>query len=212
MMNGSGSESEECVNDVFVGRKIKDAKEELEESVYDGNDSDCEEDDNKALPTKKRGKKLNYIVIQMFPTEKLALEDFSKDKMLQRGLCWGAIIDTEERKVLNFKCSKAGCSSVGRLIFDNRDNSFRHEEINEADPGNGRAPGNQHRHDIPNSDIIRNERGLSEIQKEWITDAYSSHKSCLAIIDERKCRNLKKKKQEQLHLLLYLLSRNFRIF
>jgi hypothetical protein len=23
----------------------------------------------------------------MFPTEKLALEDFSKDKMLQRGLC-----------------------------------------------------------------------------------------------------------------------------
>jgi hypothetical protein len=76
------------------------------------------------------------------------------------------------------------------LIFDKRDNTYRHEEIDEDNPGNGRAPGNQHRHNNPNFDDSnenRNERGLSNIQKDWITEVYSSNfTSKMAIIDKMK--------------------------
>jgi hypothetical protein len=76
------------------------------------------------------------------------------------------------------------------LIFDKRDNTYRHEEIDEDNPGNGRAPGNQHCLNNPNSDNsdeIKNERGLSNIQKVWITDVYSSNfTSKMAIINKMK--------------------------
>jgi len=54
--------------------------------------------------------------------------------------------------VLNFRC----------------DNAYRHEEIDEDNPGNGRAPGNQHRHNNPNSNDsneIENERDL---RQKWL--------------------------------------------
>jgi hypothetical protein len=80
------------------------------------------------------------------------------------------------------------------LIFDKRNNTYRHEEINEDNPENGRAPGNQHRHNNPNSDDsneIENGRGLLNIQKVKITDVYSSNfMSKMVIINKMKLQKL----------------------
>jgi hypothetical protein len=87
-----------------------------------------------------------------------------------------------------------GCFFIGHLIFDKRDNTYRHEEIDEDNPGNGRAPGNQHRHNNLNSDdrnVTENERVLSNIQKLWIPDVYSLNSmSRMAIIDKMKLQKL----------------------
>jgi hypothetical protein len=164
---------------------MTDANEDAEESVYSGSDYD-EGDNEVLLLPKKRGTKLNYAMTTMFESKELALEEFSKAAMARRRFCWSNKIYTDAREVLNFRCTVEDCPFIGRLIFDKRDNTYRHEEIDEANPGNGRAPGNQHHHS-DDSEQNENERGLSIIQKEWIIDVYSSNfKSKMAIINKMK--------------------------
>jgi hypothetical protein len=50
---------------------MTDAKEEAEELVYSG--SDYDDDDNEVLPKKKRGTKLNYVMIKTFGPYKLKI-------------------------------------------------------------------------------------------------------------------------------------------
>jgi hypothetical protein len=134
----------------------------------------------------KRGKSIIYATMDTFQSKEEALSKFSKSYMAANNLRWKDTRVTDCREVKNFSCTVGGCHFCGRLIFDSRDNSFIHEEIDGDNPGNDREPGDQHSHNLdtdkdfeknPDSDLENSEikdRGLLEEQKEWSRRLYAT--------------------------------------
>jgi hypothetical protein len=154
----------------------------------------CHEGDKRK---KQRGTNVNYQYSKSFETKEAALAFLNPDYMSRRDYVWGNVVLTEIREVRNIKCCHDGCQWVARLIYDFRGKSSILEIINQKNPGNNRAPGNQHDHtksDNDNSnedasDYEKEIRGLSKDQKNWVNKLYDNGQgfvSKMAILNKMK--------------------------
>lgn len=144
--------------------------------------------DERGKRKRQRGTNVNYKYSKSFETKEAALAFLNSDYMSKRDYVWGKVVFTETREVRNIKCSHNGCQWVARLIYDLRDKSCIVEIIDQKNPGNNRAPGNQHDHtksdnensNEDDSDNEKDSRGLSKDQKNWVNKLYDNGQGFLS--------------------------------